>query len=165
MNKYLKSIITRFRFLISDTAIHHHRYKMHTYTYLICPLCRAAQGNEFYFIAIRIQSKTDITKCQIKQADLLVPTKIILCEKKKEKKVRYSAVGFGPGGQRTWGTTDGPLGYSVRSLIAKQFFGPSWYTMSNIVKFIALIAKQIRAIKVTSDIPKWLFLSVNLLRI
>ena len=48
--RHLKFIMARFRLGISDTAVHHYRYKRHTNNDLICPLCRVAQETELQFV-------------------------------------------------------------------------------------------------------------------
>ena len=45
-------------------------------------------------------------------------------------------------------------------LMAKQFFGPSWYTTLNLAKSL-LIVTQTHAVEFTSDIAKCLLLSVG----
>ena len=52
MNRHLRQIMSRFRFGISDLAIHHYRYSSagdHCYT---CPLCKEAEDNEIHFVLI-----------------------------------------------------------------------------------------------------------------
>jgi hypothetical protein len=50
IDKYLKSIMTKFRFGISDIAAHYLRYRQHCDRDLICPLCKKAQETEVHFV-------------------------------------------------------------------------------------------------------------------
>ena len=50
INKYVKNAIVKYRFVISSIAVHSLRYKLHSYSDTICPLCRASVENEVHFI-------------------------------------------------------------------------------------------------------------------
>ena len=52
MNRHLKQIMTRFRFGISDIFTHHYRYRRHTESDLMCPLCKDDEENELHFVLI-----------------------------------------------------------------------------------------------------------------
>ena len=49
INKYVKNALVKFRFGISSIAVHSLRYKLHSYSDTICPLCRASVENEVHF--------------------------------------------------------------------------------------------------------------------
>ena len=50
IDKYLKSATARFRLGISDIAVHHYRYKIHTEVDLMCPFCKNVKEDEFHFL-------------------------------------------------------------------------------------------------------------------
>ena len=49
VNRYIKNSLIKFRFGVSPIAVHSLRYKTHSYTDTICPLCRAAVENKAHF--------------------------------------------------------------------------------------------------------------------
>ena len=49
INKYVKNALVKFRFGISSIAVHSLRYKLHSYSDTMCPLCRAFVENEVHF--------------------------------------------------------------------------------------------------------------------
>ena len=50
MNRHIKCSMTRFRFGISDIAVHHNRYKNVTDDALKCPLCKHANEDDVHFL-------------------------------------------------------------------------------------------------------------------
>jgi hypothetical protein len=50
MDSHLKFIMTKFRFGVSDIAVHHFRYRQHTPRNLICPVCKNGEENEIHFV-------------------------------------------------------------------------------------------------------------------
>jgi hypothetical protein len=50
INSHLKFIMTKFRFGISDLAVHYYRYRQHTRRHLICPVCKNGEENEIHFV-------------------------------------------------------------------------------------------------------------------
>ena len=49
MNKYVRNTLIKFRFGISNIAMHALRYNIHTSEDTICPLCKEAVENEVHF--------------------------------------------------------------------------------------------------------------------
>lgn len=50
MDRVLKNVITKFRFGVSDLAIHHYRYRNASGVDLVCPLCAKDKDDEVHFI-------------------------------------------------------------------------------------------------------------------
>ena len=50
IDRHLKFIMTKFRFGVSDIAVHHFRYKQHTPRDLTCPVCKNCEENELHFM-------------------------------------------------------------------------------------------------------------------
>ena len=50
MDRYLKRMVTMFRFGISDLFVHQYRYRNHNESDLTCPLCKSAIENEVHFV-------------------------------------------------------------------------------------------------------------------
>jgi len=49
-DRHIKTVVTRFRFGVSDLFVHYYRYKSGNNFDMICPLCRQAQENEVHFV-------------------------------------------------------------------------------------------------------------------
>jgi hypothetical protein len=50
VDRHLKCVMTRFRFGVTDLAVHFYRYRNHTHRDLLCPLCKEAEENEVHFV-------------------------------------------------------------------------------------------------------------------
>ena len=50
MDSYLKRVMTRFRFGVSDIFVHHYRYKQLCPLNLVCPMCGMTREDEIHFV-------------------------------------------------------------------------------------------------------------------
>ena len=50
MDNHLKFLMTRFRFGISNLAVHRYRFRYHSEEEIKCPLCRSSEDNEIHFL-------------------------------------------------------------------------------------------------------------------
>ena len=66
INKHFRFIFTRFRFGISNIAVHKYRYRVHSMNNLVCPLCKSSIENEVHFV-LSCPSLTEL------RTDLIAP--------------------------------------------------------------------------------------------